>query len=332
MKKFILFAVFILTISNLNGDPINTYESILIKTIQLGRQDGQLMLDKNVMPSGPITFMVSKKNIIYVGDTLNGRMSLFDLNFDFIKNISYIFKEDNIPYVPDTIKIDDKDNIILYSHQQGLYKLDASGGKQYFVSDEKKQLNLDGEDNYFSIDDYVFYYDQAGNLKIIDKEGTVKDDKAAKEIIKGYSTATTTRSSNTIDNQKLLDFAEKNKLLIVNNELLTTDYGKYMQIKKFYKATKPQTKGASPINNFDLKTISIVRYIGVDVNQNQYWQGELKITSNPPLILVFSKDGDVIDSFYIPKWVATTVAPNGDIYLMQSLETGISFYKVTRRW
>jgi hypothetical protein len=331
MKIGILFITFIFITSFLYGEMANAYDRVLIKTIQIGSKDGQLMYDKNALPGKPFTFTISKKNIIYVCDTLKWRISLFDLSLNFIKNINYFFKEDNIAFVPDTIKINDNDDIILFSNLHGFIKIDNSGVKKYYIDIRNQDHNIGNLNNFFAIDDYVFYYDDKENLIVIDKAGTIKDVEFVKEIIKSYSVASAS-ILNTADSQKFNDFAEKNKLLIHNNELFTAEYQKYIKINKFKKANSLQAKGVTMKNNINLDTVNLETLLGADINQNQYWRGALKENWKSTLITVFSKDGEVIDCFLIPQNMFTTVAPNGDIYLMQSLGTGISFYKITRSY
>ncbi len=164
--------------------------------------------------SNPNGCFVTKKNI-YVADTDNKRIVIFDLDGNYVKHLeepkSDIF-EDNTKYRPTAIAVDASDRIYVVSPDiyQGVLSLDADGEFRGYIGAQKvsynaweifwrtfqtakqrskAKKNLSTSYNNITIDDEGFIYCTSSAIKASDQQDSIKNKKGDYSPIKKFNAA-----------------------------------------------------------------------------------------------------------------------------------------------
>ena len=366
---FITFSAFVM-----NGENFSKHEFIKVKTIPAGKEEGLIgWNEKNIEGGGypgPVTFTISKNNVIYIPDRINARINLYDLRLNFVRTIIDKEKESHFAF---SMKVDEDDNIISVLIGKGMKKIDNNGNKLFFVS----YKNLPEETmyiyNYFPIENKIYFYNDSADLEIINESGSILKNDQALGVLKDVSRKlTASDNSLAVSNhsqgqgpelmiekdRQIKNYQDNAKHILIGDKLFTTNFKKMKEYNEnmkeinsalveagLSKGTKPQ-----PDKQIDLE---IKKYsfglIGYDNDHNSYWQlTERKTVKHIRMqaIAVYSRYGELLDAFYYGQifhyennneLYETTgshvaVAPNGDIYFMLGHKKGHTFWKVERQW
>lgn len=326
MKKIIyILIIFIFGIQFLFS--MNEYNATSIGSIQIGNNIGEIGYDAKGLPGdGPLTakiFTIGPNNNLYIFDKLDGKIQIYTLNLSFIKEINV---RTHLVLHIYHMKINEKGDIILYDGF-GLKKINFNGELIYEVKKNLLPAEIIYDRNYFPYDDFVFYYDKNNNINCIDPNGNIMEDEAVERLINEINSSIIIKSPNEEEmiDDMLEDFNEKEKLLILQNRILSSNgYFLVNKVYKYLREKKGQTKSNS--NNTEIKVAGYY-LIGYDSEYNSYWESDAGF-------FVFSKYGEYLDSF---KQLTIgmgyeAVSPAGDLYYWEVKPEGVFFYKITRRW
>ena len=126
MRRFILFIFFFLLMNfSVFSQDFPDKEAILVKTFPVGINPGELGFEKvefaSASPS-PTAFCFDSNGLLYICDTINKRICIFDESFNYIKSI------ENSPIIePGLLEVDNEGNLIGSYGIYGIQKMDDSG-------------------------------------------------------------------------------------------------------------------------------------------------------------------------------------------------------------
>jgi len=333
-RNIILF--FILNICVLNTQGINTYDLELIKQWEDQTKVEALSYFPQGMPPGPMVFCISKENLVYVIDSLPKRIMVYDLKFNFIKELTgYFTKLKKNIYFAEAMEIDKNENLILVKRENGLIKINQEGEEVFFIEKNKLPESVFYKDNFYPIDDNILFYDKNNKIKSINKEGKIIDEIKTKEIIDK------TKNKKNIEDEtmkEIANYAEENNFLCFDEKILLSDFNKFKKIKDKIKQNEDKSNLIKKELEIDWANLDSTRHIGFDEDKNNYWISSLRNEQLKWIIIVFSKKGELLDCFYSLTGFAS-VAPSGDVYIMDSVNIlrdpnykGVTFYKISRQW
>lgn len=346
-REIIIFVILINLLFSVWSEAIRNYEQIGVHKIKVGKEEGELGVDPRraqvAAPTGPTTFALNN-DTIYVCDYINGRINVYDSNWNFlnpIKDKAY----DGIYYSTE-IKLDDMGNILVFDHNKSLLKIDKTG-KLLLKIPKNKYFS----DNFFPYGDKILFYNSNNRdgekIRFYDKNGEILDNVQALKIINNAEENTIVRASNIESNDILKNEIQKiiKKTDIVIDKAPLTD--SFRDLRDYYQILKgAQLKDISNKSNnqkeikdaaefeFPKSSLMYPTYIGLDADGNSYWQREIK-GSKPrkDIIIVCSPYGEILDAFYKNiSWSEIAIAPNGDVYFLSYDKEWVYFHKVERVW
>ena len=320
-KKLLSIKIIILIIIPLYSYEIKEYEKELVKYIPSDGRIQSLKYGKGVLPPGPECFTISDNNFIYVCDTHNDRIVVFDINMNYIKEIKHNEKKRYFSFA-NNLKIDNIENLYLTSNNGLLTKFDNKGNKFFRIFDINKE-------NYI-INNFIFYYDGNKKIHAIDETGNILDNTTAKEKLKKEKIKK--NENNSTNDIQIEIFVEENELILLDGKLLINDFSVH---QKYYKIRKNQSvKKNNSEEEINLANFRVYKIFGYDNNINCYWGAYYgEGIKQREVVLVFNKNGLLINIFYNTiNGLDLQVAPNGDLYGMVLGDGGVSFYKITRKW
>jgi hypothetical protein len=315
----------------------------------VGNKSGELMITSGAPPQGPTGFGISRSYQVYVVDGFNGRIAIFDLKMSFIRNIPIPAIDLHYRMLPETIKIDENDNMVLYGDlissisedkdSVGLMKISKEGNRTGFHlyrdlfgvgTNAIESSSIDR--SFYLIGDKIFYNDLEKKIRVIDEKGDVLPNDKTQGLIK------TTNMLNieykvkadevyNAKNPELKLFPDKN--LYISGRFYTRDlrdYKKYVKIKRNNRGSLIKDK--LPINIDEMKSGLFLDY---DKDGNSYWYG-YSYAHKTEAVLVLSPENDILDWFATPGFQNYAVASTGDVYFMKKEVDGMIFYKVLRSW
>jgi hypothetical protein len=341
MKKTLLILLSFITFS-IYSQNINTYEPVNIASFKPGNGQGDLGYrpDWNVggIQVSPSAFTITDDGLMYVCDTTNGRVNIYDLNLKFINTIPGVY------YVAHAYKIivDDDKNIIafVYEPSAGLIKIDKNGKELFKVGKKDLSDEVLGPHEYFTYKDYVFFYDNKTQEKItfIDNKGNFLKGTLASGKLKEINSSATMKSTSS-GNTYLDNFADDKKIVQNGNRLISGNFDQYREFYKMKKEKSTKTGNVAGQKTNSEKYSDILNslidkmLIGFDKDSNSYWSCW---TNTKGIIVVMNSEGGVLDAFGLSlRQSLLSVAPSGDIYLLNVIgepNNTIGFYKITRRW
>jgi hypothetical protein len=351
MKNLATILFVLLIPSILNSQAIKDYQQLKVFTVAIGSAEGQMVYDQRAATLGslsqPLSFTIGNDNNIYINDSCNARINIYDINFAFKKTIN---DKKHIGFWEiRKIEVDDENNLFLYIPEAGLVKIDLDGNIIWRV--KKKELPVSLRDNrtFFLYEKSVVYFDSqsAIPIKFIDENGIVLDDEKNRSRMETLYTKTTNNIEQVaiaplladIEHAKMkeLNIFENKGNMLAPNISMHREYFKKIKNQIIKKQDLVKDKAICTIDFsddaflIDNKLIS-GELIGYDVDNNSYWKSAILATGKT-YIIILRKNGSILDAFYFDierSFIA--VAPNGDVYFMQSTDAGINFYKTIRQW
>ena len=352
MNRILCILLSIFISFSLNAADINEYQMELVAELEVGEQEGKLGYNEELAQwfgVGVIQFTISEKNIFYICDPFNFRLSVFDINFNFIKSIS-------VKYGISTTKkiiIDKNENIISLNHPVGLVKIDKQGNLKFQIKYNKLPDTMKGKKEFFVLQNDVLFYDKSEYIILLNDKGEKKVYNNVLQVLTEYNESIidsndNSRTFNSNDfEDKVTKFLEKKKLIKKGNKLLT---GNFKNLQEYNETIKSIDRTSETLRNltdeqyidiFDKISIYSMELLGYDNNSNSYWESrvEKKYLEEGKIeqlvVVVCSQYGEILDCFYnFNNYESVAVAPNGDIYFRESVPADgkFHFYKITRRW
>jgi len=343
MKNIIILFILFLIFNICYANEINEYNLELIAELKIGDSEGEIGWDSELAQFrgiGRQFFTITNNNLIYLCDSFNSRLNVYDTNFNFKRSISVKYGISGAYRL--VIK---NENIISLSSPSGLVKVNKTGDLIFQVKYQELPSKMKGKRDFFVFDDDVLYFDNNENLITIDSEGKIKNDLNIEQALEKYNK--NTRGSN--DEELLLkedsikelnEFVKDKKLLKIDGVIYTGHFEKLKEYKDKIKDLKKSNvidNSLSMLNNIYEGTLYL---IGYDNDGNSYWEGEAKQKSNITghnmlIVLVCSSQGSILDCLHnsIEK-SSLAIAPNGDVYIRENLpkDGKFNFYKIPRQW
>jgi hypothetical protein len=332
MKFIIAILMMMFSFINASGLEIKEYKADIVKYIKSDPNNKEtLSYSKGSLPPGPSCLTITQTGLIYVYDTWNSRFAIFDLSINFLNEVKL---QDTGMYniTEEFIKVDENENVFILTTDNNLYKYDKQGVLVY-----KKNYNTwfgayDQSENFFPIDNKVFYYDKKKNIRAIDEQGNTLDEAKSLEAFNSIQSSKISKSQPTIQETTIKKYMDEKKLIYKDGKPFISDFD---VVKKFYDFKQKSgfvnsTRGTSTPT--DWKAYKINNFIGYDKDNNSYWTGEY---DKIKVIIIISPDGNLCDFFrnrISYSGIGIGLAPSGDLYYMSLGDGGVSFYKITRRW
>lgn len=338
MLKKIIIIILLSCVANIWGE-INKYEYKLLKIFPIGSKNGEIGFNINAMEGAgrvaPLSFTISPDLSIFVADSVNMRIVVYNSFLSFDKNINSKY----LDYDHQKMIIDEEHNIFVYSNYYGFEIIDKFGElswkfKNYQVNKDEAKVN-----NYFYYNDYIFYYDINRNLIASDTNDNKYEKAELQAILNEFNNTYTVKSwRNLEDNNlqlKVKSFIQEKKINMIGNRILDKDYFKH---KKYFEFLQKNMKALTMNNelSIELPKPMGVEFINYDAEDNSYWR---YMTENRDfLIIVHNKYGKLIDAFDTIDYALYDITPNGDVYVLEThheavqANKGYNFYKIPRRW
>ncbi|MBN2535280.1 MAG: hypothetical protein JXB88_20540 [Spirochaetales bacterium] len=321
MKKYeILSHLIIFLLLSIKLFSYNYYPVEKIKTITIGEGKEQLGHSKEKLPSAgyimPKTFNVYNEKI-FVHDPLNSRMQIYDLKLNHIFSIFTPIK------MIETIFFEVAENGDIYSISHvGFIHIDKNGNILTFT-EYNKVLEAIKRYNFFIFKNQIISYNN---------DKTIYNAELAEELRSNYP--------NTLKNDKGLrdkydEFIKNNNFIIKGNRFLNTDAYYHIDVYFTFIRNNIKEKSIKDRINLTIETYNnIISFLGFDKNDNVYWQGYYK---EKPTIFIYSKYGELLDSFYDPvhlDYLYTTRVDEstGDVYHWDVQPDGVTFYRTKNTW
>lgn len=356
--KNILIIILILNSLFIYSEQLSAYNFETIKVLQTGNKEGQIGWQPAIagMFSGPISFCITQKRIIYLPDRVNRRLNVYDMNFNLLKTI--IEEEEQYVHYTPKIKADNNGNIIYLSYKSGIKKINDNGATLLSVSYKQIPDEVKHRYNFFPIADNIFIYNDENKIECITNKGEfLKGDKIKLEIDRIKNEWANESRSDFMklpsDKRKIIeDLQEDNSFLMINDNFYSTDFGetkkyfnKIEEIKKYVTTQKKSAKSEKIELNIEDFSMHFIDY---DVCHNSYWDGSIAKSkkSRKYAVIIYSKYGELLDAFYYGQYdnyepnyelypttgAVIAVSPDGDVYFLIGNKKEYTFYKVERRW
>ena len=350
MRRFILFIFFFLLMNfSVFSQDFPDKEAILVKTFPVGINPGELGFEKvefaSASPS-PTAFCFDSNGLLYICDTINKRICIFDESFNYIKSI------ENSPIIePGLLEVDNEGNLIGSYGRYGIQKMDDSGKGliRIFLYGEKI-LDEVRSDGFFIVDNMVLAYnrldggiigfkdpgvdDKENNRNILNTQEVIREieqNHPSLRVETGIEPSVQQRSSTS---GPIVPGRQKQGYVIYENGVeLSRDFNSFITLKSQDGTVQSRTLGDNDLYERLLTKYSHHRYgqilYGVDTDGNTYWKFHYGI-------VVFNSEGTPITAFKLESLERRTthavISPQGDVYFMYSDETGHYLYKYERDW
>ncbi len=354
MNKIGIIGIMIsLFMNNVFGDNLNEYQTIKVRIIQSGFSDGMIGWEKPDAGGGygPLTFVISKNNQIYVPDRVNQRINIYDLNGNYLRTID----EEKPAHFSNTLRVDLNGNVIGVSYY-GLRKIDPNGKGIFTINSKALPKSVINSHDFFALNDDVFIYNDRDLIQYIDKNGSIRSTKEAvkrlMEITSNTANAQFITKSLSVISRKTIESLQANpNYLIVGGRFYSADFFKaqafFDKVKNVRLEVQSKTVKKSSIISVNLKDFSLYHLIDYDSEHNSYWLASSGNHKNEMLsVFVYSELGELLDAFYYGQYMdgnpnreaypltgaLTAIAPSGDVYFLIGNEDEYTFYKVQRQW
>ena len=363
MNKIIyIFLFFIFLTGLLYSDELSNYSIIKIKDIPSGKEEGMIGWQPAIAggKSGPSCFAISKKNI-YIPDRVNYRINVYDLDSVFIRSI--VEQKDKKAHFSNSLKIDEKGNIIYLSSRTGLRKIDNNGNIVYSL-DKNLPRKVHQYKSFFPLNDEIFIYNDQGEVESISNSGKIEAVCKAKARLQEI-TNTEDKLQNTIsraikipdEKKQIIDIlGNSSKHLMVGDNFYSANFrdnkeffDKVKELREFVRLEKVKNRGIEEKKeiNINLDKYSM-KFIGYDKEHNSYWKGiqdKVKDAKNYAVI-IYTKYGELLDAFYYGQHyknkpnlelystsgALVAVSPAGNVYFLVGNKKQYTLYKVERQW
>ncbi|MBB6481231.1 hypothetical protein [Spirochaeta isovalerica] len=306
MKKLIIILIFLS--HTLFSVSYNNYPMVSLKVIQTGSSENELGYEYDpgyIFSGGPQSFAIDETGDVYIADTHNKRMAIYDedINFKRILNVD----GSSTVYYSSSLEIN-KDRIYGRDQESTFYIISDKGDNLFQYGFGGTELfNQLKTDKFIWIDSVLFHHLADGEVIAIENQGSeysLYDKREIKDIVMGVS----------VDADNVIfrdgEIQTKDFLTFINHMDRNLDHANGFSYDLFFKM----------VNN---------KYLGADNHQNRYW----KVGSKR--IIVFNGDDRLIDSFLYDHTKSDStpaIHPDGSIYFMKIQAEQIEFFKITRQW
>ena len=138
MKKRIFILCFIILPTYIFCDQLSNYTIEKIHSISTETKEGLIGWEPSVAGgySGP-TAIAIRKNKIYIPDSVNYRINIYNDNFEYMETIKELKKESHFAHF---IKVDENENIIALIVSHGLKKINQKGEKIFLGKQKNHRM------------------------------------------------------------------------------------------------------------------------------------------------------------------------------------------------
>jgi hypothetical protein len=352
-RKILLIVMMILTIC-LWAQDFPDSEPVLVKIFPVGTGTGELGFFKEMTPDGvwigsgpsaPSTLCFNEDRLLYICDTINKRICIFDGNYNYIRSI------DPSPIIePGLLEIDDEGNLIGSFGRYGIQKMDNNSGKeliQIFLYGEKI-LDEVSSDGLFIIDNLVLAYkrDNGGligfknpgtdykenNRNILNTQEVMREIERNHPTIRVETGIGPSIQQKNSSSRQIVPSRQKEEYAIYENGVqLSRNFDSFMALKSQdgtvqIKSFAGESQYSALLEKYINTRTKVL--LGTDNDNNTYWLFRVGI-------FVFNPSNVPIAAFRMEREIRTTkpvVSPSGDVYYMYSDETGHYLYKYERDW
>lgn len=333
MKKYIFFILLcLLNIQSLFS--FNNYEHQLLFIIPIGEKDGEVGFDINALEVAgrihPLSFSISPDGYIFIADIVNKRIVIFKNTLFFDRNINW----KSAGQIRNKMIITNENNIITYLARKGIFLI-KNTNEITKIHDPFFDFNKLNNNNYFYFDNYITYFDIYNNLKALTLQGEIFNKDKTIELLKIYNESNNQNKNNNIIIEQKHQFNKIEKVSFVGNKLLTTDFNIHKRYYVFL--TKNMNDDKSKAIKHTLPKLSDIMFINYDADDNSYWYGEVA-EEKRRIIIIYDKYGNLVEIFYTKNNAIYDIAPNGDVYILETDITeveankGYKLYKVENKW
>lgn len=272
---------------------------------------------------------------IYIFDCLNWRITVYDLDMHFLRNI------DIVKGKPEEIIQTSKLHIFYNGDfsvvRMKLYRFGSDGRIIYELPYERFPMNFSLQSKYWLYQGYVIFYQKNGEIGVIDDKGNLLDlDDILKLQQDFFRTNSFGNNSDSLSGQ-IRKYLQENRLLLIDNRLQSA---KPQDFFGYYRVIRGVVNDKSRLSILDEKLKESSGYLyGFDDANNSYWQFTVH-KGNEDIIIVYvvSEDGYIITKFRIDGKGFPVIAPNGDVYLVEKKVEQekklivFNYYRVKRQW
>ncbi|MDC7125256.1 MAG: hypothetical protein PQJ46_06805 [Spirochaetales bacterium] len=342
----ILLVLFVVTNYMLWSQELPVRTGELVKTFPIGSGDGALGYDYKEISDGndvrPTGFCFDENGNLYICDNVNWRICIFDKDLNFIRAI-----EDSPIVEAVDMEVIDGD-IIADFGISGIMKMDSDGNEIFTISTMGKAIESEISDDGFFIDgDMVFAYKDDGGLvgfknpgvdnvknfkNILDTDSVVEEilknhpnlkiEKGAVEQKRSFSSSGVPQRTTSSDN---------GYHIYQNGEPLYRDYDRFKEIVGLDDGVL--TRAVSESNEYSVYFEKYKKYsmkINVPNKEgNTFWEVRSR------RYIVLNELGLPIAGFKLNQLYrapGAAMSPEGDVYYLNSDDTGHHLYKIERDW
>ena len=346
MKKTIYMIIIILLLPLYTYSiEINEYEAEMVKFFDISNHSienlGSRIADNGIAGCWPRCFTITNEDIIYICDSCKRRIAKYDLHFKYLGEI----KNRDSKYV-NRFKVSNNNEIYFIFSDFEILKLNFQGNNIYSVYGNQISNILFTNDNFFPVDNYLFFYDPENKLRLIDEQGKILDSKQTKAVLQqNIITKGNGNFKNVTGGTEINKYIDENDLLCINDKVFHPDFSVFENYNQFKRTvTVNKSTETDKEQSFDMSSLKLFGhlFIGYDKDNNSYWSA-LRSVALPDsiqndyenIIIVYDNAGNIID---IHKNKLShdhvSVSSAGDLYFMLSgiRIKGVAFYKIARRW
>jgi len=295
-------------------------DTTLVTEFELGYDYGQMGFLKGLIGSGehwcPFVMAIYEDEI-YVLDPINSKIIKYSLEGHFLSEIPI---NQRTEYLHSYFMRIENGIIILYLQtDRGIGLFDLEGNFLFRVpfenSNERDNLQL------YSINDYVIRSDNHGINGFYNLSGE-KLDLTISEVLPNYPNEY--NSDEFIQNIVNSAFSEN---LILGDNIFTNEFDVYREILN---KSNFEFSDSSEYSSLKLRCI---RLMGIDDDDNYYWEAWQRNNYNEDFVVITSKYGDIITAFKDPVGRAFFApSKSGDIYFFEFSTENLLLWKIDRSW
>ena len=346
-KKFLLCSFLLIAAVNLFSQDFPDNKAILVKIFPVGINPGELGFENVEFASAsesPTAFCFDSNGLLYICDTINKRICIFDGKYNYIRSI------DPSPIInPGLLEVDNEGNLIGSFGRYGIQKMDDSGKGliRIFLYGEDI-LDEISSDGLFIMDNLVLAYkrdnggiigfknpgidDKENNRNILNTQEVIREierNHPSLRVETGIEPSVQQRNSTS---RPIVPSRQKEEYVIYENGVaLSRDFNSLMALKSQDGTLQSKSLAGESQYSLLLKKYINTRtkaLLGTDNDNNTYWLFKVGI-------FVFNPEGTPIAAFHL-EWDRRTTGPvvslKGDVYYMDFDGTDHLLYKYERDW
>ena len=335
MKKILYILILILfNLSILCSQEINSYQQILIHEFKIGNLIGEIGYDNSRKQmtgfAGPQSFAIDSLENIYIGDVINCRINIYYPDFSVLRQINNSeIKE--LLYFTYKIKLDEENNLIIYSDGYGLLKIDQYGKQLFYKKNSDLPSNIVGGYDFFGLNDVVLLYDKDNNkVKIIEDTGEIIE---FNQYIEKNENSKTESTYNKTQSEKKENIAINEGIITYKNKVLSESIINHLKENDQKNLNNEKEITRSSKISLNLERFQPASLISFDNDGNSYWNCRINGDRTKKVILILTNLGEVLDCLYnnMTKSIIA-ISQKGDIYFLDYNKHGAKLYKTSRQW